>query len=185
MPLPELALALAGLLVAPGPTNTLLALAGAERGASAALRLLPAVLVAYLAVTVPLALAGGSLLAVSPWLKAAVALAAAGWVAFLAFGLWRDPRASADVPPISAARLAVTTLLNPKGLVIGLALLPSEQPLLPRLFLLAVLVIASGGMWALAGGVLLGWRRWALFRKLGAIWLAVLAAGLAAAGLAS
>ena len=57
MDLPALTLALLALLLTPGPTNTLMALAGAERGLGGAARLIPAEIAAYLAVTLPLALA--------------------------------------------------------------------------------------------------------------------------------
>ncbi len=48
MSLEELVLALLVLLLTPGPTNTLMALAGAERGWTRALRLIPAELAGYL-----------------------------------------------------------------------------------------------------------------------------------------
>ena len=54
----EFAIALFVLLLTPGPTNTLIALAGAERGWLGALRLTPVEAAAYALVTLPLAIAG-------------------------------------------------------------------------------------------------------------------------------
>lgn len=56
MTLVELGLALTVLLLTPGPTNTLMLMAGAERGLARALWLIPVELAAYLAVVLPLAL---------------------------------------------------------------------------------------------------------------------------------
>ncbi|MGC5198806.1 hypothetical protein, partial [Aphanothece microscopica] len=96
MTLAEMTLALLVLLATPGPTNTLVALAGAERGWRGALRLIPAELAAYLAVTVPLALAGAAAMAAVPGLRGGVTLAAAAWVAWLAVAMWRLPADAAD-----------------------------------------------------------------------------------------
>ena len=49
----ELSLALLVLLLTPGPTNTLVMLAGAERGFWPAMRLVPVELVAYLSAVLP------------------------------------------------------------------------------------------------------------------------------------
>ena len=75
----HLALALLALLATPGPTNALLALAGARRGVGAALPLVPVEMVAYLAVIAPLLLWGAPVVAALPVLKPALA-----WLAALA-----------------------------------------------------------------------------------------------------
>jgi threonine/homoserine/homoserine lactone efflux protein len=80
----ELAFALLALLATPGPTNTLLALAGTERGLLHAMRLITAVVAAYLLVTVPLALGGVEFIEAAPLLRPVITLAAAVWVAILA-----------------------------------------------------------------------------------------------------
>lgn len=171
-----------GLLLTPGPTNTLLALSGASVGLARSLRLMPAELCAYLLVTVPLALAGADLLARDPLVGTAVRLVAAGWVAYLAVKLWRVKAGEAGPGPVSMARVFVTTLLNPKGLIIGLTLLPrGSAPEFPvHLGLFAASVVAVAMVWA-AGGTLL--KREAaepplLYRRAAALWLAVLAAAL-------
>jgi threonine/homoserine/homoserine lactone efflux protein len=91
MTLIETALIISWTLLTPGPTNTLIALAGAERGWMRALPpLIPAELAGYLLATVPLALLGARLLETRPALKVGITLVAALWV------LWPRGR---DVAP--------------------------------------------------------------------------------------
>ena len=58
MTMSELTFAILALLLTPGPTNTLVALAASATGWGRALRLLPYEIAAYLLVTLPLALLG-------------------------------------------------------------------------------------------------------------------------------
>jgi threonine/homoserine/homoserine lactone efflux protein len=194
MPLPELAAALVLLLVTPGPTNTLMALGGAERGLVGGLRLIPAEVAAYLAVTVPLALMGQAMLATLPGLGAALAGIAAVWVAVLAVMLWRIPARPDGTggAAVTAGRVFVTTLANPKALVIGLALLPAGAgaALGPRVALFAVLIVAAAAIWVAAGVALMraggaggGPMRLLALRRVAAVALGLLAAGLAAGAL--
>lgn len=191
MTVAETALALLALLATPGPTNTLLALAGAERGRSAALRLIPAVLAAYLVTTVPLALQGARLLDALPGARAAVTILAAAWVLRLALAMWRVPARQAGAASVTPRRIAVTTLLNPKALILGLVLLPADDG--PRLAanvaVLAAVVAAVSLLWVALGAALrrdsgdglpTRWRRAA------SVWLGALALYLLghAAGLA-
>jgi threonine/homoserine/homoserine lactone efflux protein len=183
----EFTLALLALLLTPGPTNTLLALAGAERGWRGALRLVPFEAAAYGLVTLPLAIAGKSLLADAGTLRLTVTLIAAAWVAYLAVKLWRLPTGEAMGPEQKGAlKLFTTTLCNPKGLIIGLVLLPS-QPSLPfaaATFLATLLAVSAvwAGLGSLAGG---GLTMMPLLRRVCAGWLGFLAIWLATAGLAA
>ena len=147
----ELTLACLALLATPGPTNTLMALAGAERGATRALRLIPAELAGYLLTVVPLALAGAPLAAALPQARAAVALAAGVWIALLALRLWRMPQTDGAGQTVSARAVFVTTLLNPKALVFGLVLLPDPANTVPNIAAFAVQVALVAAVWALAG----------------------------------
>jgi threonine/homoserine/homoserine lactone efflux protein len=176
------------LLLSPGPTNTLIAIGGATRGFLRALPLIGAEIAGYLLVITPLALAGRPLLEAHPDLSTAVRLAAAAWVMFLAFKLWQKPRDADQVGLVTFRRVFVTTLLNPKGLVIGLALLPATTPLglLPwlGLFVLTVLVVASS--WIAAGAVLgraTAGQLPPLVRRGAAGYLGFVAVGLAASAL--
>lgn len=182
MTLAQTGLALLALLLTPGPTNTLLALAGAEVGWRRALRLIPFELSAYLAVTVPLALAGAAVMAALPALKPVVTLAAGLWVMALAAKMWRLP-SPGQADRVSGRRVLVTTLLNPKALVIGLALLPGGA-LAPRIAVLAALIIGVAALWAALGACLAGGgnclarRTGPLFHRIAALWLGILALGL-------
>ncbi|HSF65235.1 MAG TPA: hypothetical protein VLA78_12650 [Paracoccaceae bacterium] len=182
MNLAEMTLAALVLLATPGPTNTLMALAGAGRGLRGALRLIPAELAAYLAVTVPLALAGAAMMAAVPGLRTGVTLAAAGWVAWLAAAMWRLPGPGQATAAVTARRVFVTTLLNPKALVAGLVLLPGDDPGL-RIAVLAVAVAGVAAAWGALGARLPG--RPVVLRRLAASWLGLLALGLVSGGLSA
>lgn len=184
MSLTALFLALLGLLMTPGPTNTLLALAGAERGWRRGLLLIPLEVLAYLLVCLPLALLGEAVLSAHPWLGPAIKAVAGAWVAVLAIRLWHLPKAD-GAQSVTAARVFVTTLLNPKALIIGLVLLPGpDMPL--RALLFVGLVAAVAAIWAAMGACLAGRgdcparRGSGLARRLAALWLAVLSASLLA-----
>jgi threonine/homoserine/homoserine lactone efflux protein len=151
----ELTLAIVALLVTPGPTNSLMLLAGAERGMARAARLIPVELAGYLLTVVPLTLIGQSVLAAWPDLRLAVALAAGAWVAVLAVRLWQRP-ALGDASVVGPKALFVTTALNPKGLIFGLVLLPSDTALTANIALFSILVIAVALLWAGLGAALRG-----------------------------
>lgn len=192
MTLLEVVLAVLVLLVTPGPTNSLLLVAGAERGWRGAARLIPAELGGYLATVMPLALVGAPLLVALPAARTALALVAAAWVSWLAVAMWRLPAAEGGRPTVTARRVLVTTLLNPKALVFGLVLLPAPDPgrLALHVGLFAGEVVGVALLWTAMGATLRarserpglppGWRRAA------SVWLGALALYLAGrvAGLA-
>ena len=187
MPLPELFLALLVLLLTPGPTNTLLALSGAERGTLRALRLIPAEAAAYLLTTLPLAVAGTELLAAVPVLRSVITFAAAIWVAWLAVKLWRVPTGvpGETATQVTGWKVFTTTLLNPKALIIGLVLLPAQSGLPLRVALFTGLIVLVATAWAFTGATIihgLSPARMPLLRRFCACWLAVLSIGLSAAG---
>jgi threonine/homoserine/homoserine lactone efflux protein len=188
----ELTLAIAFLLITPGPTNTLLALAGAEGGMTRALGLIPAELAGYLSTVTPLALLGTTLLAQAPVMEPVITATAAAWVAWLAVGFWRRAMAagnqpggdSAAKPPapasVSAWAVFVTTLLNPKALVFGLVLLPAGPSLAGAFAIFVGQIVIVAALWGFLGHLLRradraesGLPRWIL--QLAAAWLAVVA----------
>lgn len=186
MSVAEISLAVLVLLLTPGPTNSLVLLAGAERGFAGAMRLIPAELAGYVATVVPLALVGAALLEGQAGLQSAVTLAAGAWVAVLAVKLWRagaEPRGRSVGP----RALFVTTALNPKGLIFGLVLLPSPDRLAANLALFAGLVVVVAAVWAMAGTALRGGgagqpRTLFLLRRLASVWLAAISLVLIARG---
>jgi len=187
MPSLQFCLALAALLLTPGPTNTLMALAGAERGWRRAMRLAPLEIAAYGLVTVPLAMLGERLMPAHGGLRVAVTLIAAAWVAWLALRLWRLPtavQAMAEGGP-GARRLFTTTLCNPKGLVIGLVLLPSQPDLAAAVMVFFATLLAVSAVWAGMGGGMArsGIASWPVVRRAFACWLGLLSVWLAAVAL--
>lgn len=187
MPTLSFCLALAALLLTPGPTNTLMALAGAERGFRRALRLAPLEVAAYGLVTVPLALLGETLFAAHGPARFIVTLAAAAWVAFLAVRLWRLPHGGSAMAEggSGAWKLFTTTLSNPKGLVIGLVLLPSQPNLAAAVSVFFAILLAVSAVWAAIGRTIAasGVAQRPAFRRACACWLGVLALMLGSAAL--
>ena len=116
-----------GLLLTPGPTNTLLALAAATQGCRSALRLLPAEVAGYLLTVTPLLIFGQKILASAPDLQTLVKIMAGLWVGVLAIRLWRPSQAGIDADGVTPGRVFLTTLLNPKGLLFGLLLFQAVQ----------------------------------------------------------
>lgn len=179
------------LLLAPGPTNALVALSAAHRRS----RLLPvtaAALAGYCAAVVPLALLGAQLVARWPQAPALFKLVGAVWLLVVAAGLWRAPIAATDPQGPSAGSVTtravfLTTLTNPKALVVALVLLPAfgDPGFAPRLALFAAAVIASALVWGAFGRLLGagpgGPRRAGLLGRAAAVWLAMVSAGLASA----
>ncbi|MCU0903303.1 MAG: hypothetical protein MUE83_05455 [Tabrizicola sp.] len=175
----ELGLAVLALLLTPGPTNSLMLVAGAERGLGGAMRLIPAELAGYFLSVLPLVLIGAALMADNATLRAAVTMAAGLWVALLAVRLWRVPDKGAAGPSVGARELFVTTALNPKALIFGLVLLPSPDRLGANLAFFAALVVLVAVLWAAVGAALRAQgarqpRALFLLRRLASVWLAVI-----------
>lgn len=184
MTLTEFSLATLVLLVTPGPTNTLLFLAGNERGTRAALWLIPAEVAGYLSAVLPLMLLGAALMARVPSAQPVITVIASLWVAVLAVRLFRLPKPGVPHAHVDTKMVFVTTLLNPKALIFGLVLLPGPQaPTHVAIFLSLVILVAAG--WAATGASLGGRTGTAVpvLRRVAALWLAVISATLMLRGL--
>lgn len=188
MTMAELTLALMVLLLTPGPTNTLMLLAGAERGLLRSLLLIPVELAAYLSVIVPLALLSHALADQLATLRPVVAVAAGAWVLYLAVTMWRTAPQPGTGAVVTAQRLAVTTFLNPKGLIMGLVLMPAAGATGAAFGLLAGCIVAVAAFWAFLGDCLPSGEDGATFppllRRVTAFWLAGLSVFIVAGGLA-
>jgi threonine/homoserine/homoserine lactone efflux protein len=118
-----------GLLIAPGPTNALLANIGADNNA----RRLPALLAMLLGYAITISIVGfalAPLLRAQPWLGTALKLTSSAYLLTLAVRLWRRPQhGESNVNSISWRQVFTTTLLNPKGLVFALAVIPFGNPM--------------------------------------------------------
>jgi threonine/homoserine/homoserine lactone efflux protein len=143
------------LLLAPGPTNALLWIGGAERGLRRGLPLVLAATAAYLLAIGLILLVLQPLLRLLPWLGDVLALSVAAYIAVLAARLWRQsgstqPQAALVAP----SRLFVVTLLNPKAFVLALSILPGQSPQLHwYLLALAGIILLVASAWLLLGVV--------------------------------
>jgi threonine/homoserine/homoserine lactone efflux protein len=176
-------LALLALMLSPGPTNTLLALGGATLGLRRAMPLIAVALAGYMVVVAPLLLIGGPFLKSHPLIALLVTFASAGWVFYLAANLWGRGEGSAATQFVTPSKVLVTTLLNPKALVIGLVLLPSAgfTSILPAVAVLAGIVSICSAVWIGAGaaiGIATSQGLPLLLRRGAALYLAVVAVGL-------
>ncbi|WP_376742295.1 hypothetical protein [Ensifer canadensis] len=126
-----------------------------------------------------------------PQIGLALRIVAAFWVLFLAYALWTtgdDNRAS---PEITTQRVFVTTLLNPKALIVALVLLPQTGLVatIPWITGFSLLVVVAGSFWIGAGAMLIRLSRGAhmsnLPRRIAAVCLAVFSFGIAGSALAT
>lgn len=147
------------LLMMPGPTNTLLATAGASVGISRSLHLLGAELCGYLVAITLLRLVLGPIVAEIPVAGVVLRLAVTFYVLHLASMLWRGrPQERRDAAPVRFGHVLLTTLLNPKAIIFAFVLLPLPAGMLelaPWLALLALQIVTAGIAW-IAFGVTLG-----------------------------
>lgn len=147
-------LAVLALLITPGPTNTLMAAAGAQRGVLLALPLLTGEVGGYLiAVTLWTELVGVALVT-HPWVPAVAKLAAAAFLFWSAWKLWVNPGpADLEQRGVTLSRVFVTTLINPKALVFAFAIFPTVSLFgrLPYLGVFAALIITTAVGWMALG----------------------------------
>ena len=144
------ALTVLAILATPGPTNTLLATAGAASGMRRALLLIPAEAAGYLIAILTLGLLLGPLVAASPALGMALRLVVGLYLLSLAWRLWQGANVltSANTPIITPTRIFTTTLLNPKAIIFALGVVPFEA---------ANVGLYLTGFAALTAMVALGW----------------------------
>lgn len=147
------------LLLLPGPTNALVAVATATEGLRRLPKAVAAVLTAYGLSLTLLGLSAAALADAAPTAAPVLKLVASLALALSAVKLWRsDPAAGTAV---STSRIFVITLLNPKALVLGFAILPPGLTPLPLLAGLAAAIAVATAAWGFLGLVLgrLGRRR--------------------------
>lgn len=179
------------LLATPGPTNTLLWLSGASVGIRRSARLLLGELGGYLSVIIPAVALLAPFLAAHPQVGLALRIVAASWVLFLAYALWTAGKDSKGPTEITIRHVFVTTLLNPKALIVALVLLPQTglAATLPWIAGFSLLVVVGGSLWIGAGAMLVQFSRGArtslLPRRVAAVCLALFSFGIAGSALAA
>lgn len=185
----KLALAVFLLLLTPGPTNTLLAIAGASGGFRRSLPLILAENLGYMITIIPLVAFAGPILADHPLVASILKLCSAAWVTVLALKLWVTPLGEVEERSLVTFRqVFVTTMLNPKALIFGIVLLPNGglMQTLPRLAVFALIVAAVAAFWLSAGATILRFasRRFpCLFCRIAASFLMAFAVSLAGSSL--
>jgi len=152
--LPTFMLAVLALLATPGPTNTLMAAAGAQRGVAGSLPLLAGELGGYaIAITLWIELVGVAA-ASQPLVPVLAKVAASAFLLWSAAKLWRNA-GQADLAQrgITLGRVFATTLINPKALVFAFAIFPQVGFVarLPYLGLLFILVTVTAVGWMALG----------------------------------
>jgi threonine/homoserine/homoserine lactone efflux protein len=159
-------LSVAAILLTPGPTNTILAVAGLGQGTRAALPLIVFELFGYL---VGISAWGIFLTSAQhhyPWLGVVVRVASSAYLVYVAVKLWRAAQHVA-VPGqgrlIGPGAMFVATLLNPKGLLFASVIFPAgafgNLPLyLGAMLLFCSLLVPIGFTWIKFGAALSGGR---------------------------
>ncbi len=152
----EFTLAILLLLCTPGPTNTLMALGGYARGWLRALPLIGGELGGYLLVIVPVATLAAPFFDAYPQASVWARLAAGVWVLYLGYRLWVSEKQEKEAAEISIRQVFVTTVLNPKALIIALVIMPHGGvfDLLPWLALFAGLVLLAANGWIAFGSLM-------------------------------
>lgn len=186
MTLPAFLFAALSLLLAPGPTNALMALGGAVGGWGRAWRLIGAGLLGYVSAVLPLTWLGTQMHQQWPAAATALTILSAIWVMFLAARLWTAPARNGGQGEVTAAKVYLTTLMNPKALVVGLVLLPApDSPTFPLKLALFLAVVALAGLiWngvgalARAGGEHIARMR--TIQRTASVWLAIVSVTLIA-----
>jgi threonine/homoserine/homoserine lactone efflux protein len=146
------------LLALPGPTNTLLATLAAGVGIARSRHLLAAELAGYLLAIALLRLALGPIVSDIPIAAMVLRVAVTVYILCLAVMLWRfRSRELRGGAPVTFNHVLLTTLLNPKALVFAFLLLPLQAgpfELVPRLTVIALLIVTAGVAWVTFGATL-------------------------------
>ncbi|MBW9052497.1 threonine transporter RhtB [Rhizobium mesosinicum] len=156
MNLPTFVIAVFSLLILPGPTNAVLALASTVLTVRRFLSLIAAVVLAYLAIAVPVSSIAAPLLNGHPGIASTVKLISAIWVLCLALKLW-VPAPAGGQNRLGGVQLFITTLLNPKAIIIGLTLVPAVEAGIPAAMVAFVCCVAvTSAIWLGLGRLLVG-----------------------------
>jgi threonine/homoserine/homoserine lactone efflux protein len=153
-------LAVLTVLGTPGPTNTLLATAGATVGLQHSLPLIAAEAAGYTISILILGLLLGPVMAGAPILAGALRAAVGVYLLSLAIRLWRRGGAALAMGAVVTLRqVFITTLLNPKAIVFAFGVVPfgAGQGVWPPYMLgFLLLLVSVAAAWIVAGAMLGG-----------------------------
>ncbi len=122
--------ACAVLLLVPGPTNALLAAAGAMAGFKKSLHLAPAELCGYLISGNVIWLTLRPVMDAHPLVVGVLKAACAGYLIYLAFDLYfRGHAVAPGASKIGFSKILIVSLLNPKVLILASVIFPSPDRL--------------------------------------------------------
>ena len=177
------ALAALLLLVTPGPTNTLLAAAGATLGARRALPLVGAEVAGYAIAIILLEVFLAPVAEAADWARLGLRIACGLYLAFVAWKLWRSASLEHE-HATTFRRVFLATLSNPKAMVFVFVILPPRSiglgPLLePYGALLLLLIALTGAAWILLGALVhagAGGRGAAMVRRTSSVVVALFSA---------
>ncbi len=146
------------ILGTPGPTNTLLATAGASVGMRRSLGLMPAESAGYLIAILFIGLVLGPIVAASPVVATTLRVLVAAYLLLLAVRLWRQGAAivTAQKAPITPRQVFVTTLLNPKSIIFALGVIPFGKPHVAVYLAGFIAMVLSVALCWIAGGTVMG-----------------------------
>ena len=151
------ALAVLAVLATPGPTNTLMAVAGATEGVSRGLKLIPAEVAGYVTSISLLIFIFQPVVAALPLAATVLRIGCGSYLAILALTIWRaSNRDAGQASLVSFQSVFITTLLNPKSLIFAFQIFPTGGIRLILSFLgaFALLCVAAATMWICIGAAL-------------------------------
>jgi threonine/homoserine/homoserine lactone efflux protein len=151
--------AVLAILLTPGPTNSLLAAAGATNGWRRSLVLVPAEISGYVISITTLTLLAAPLVAASSLVATALKLACGSYLGYAAWRLWSSKLSPVDNRHIRFRDVFITTLLNPKGLLFAFGIFPAFGPdnsglIASRLSIFAAICVFVANVWIVFGALL-------------------------------
>lgn len=157
MDLFQFSVAVVALLILPGTTNAVLALSARDLMPVRFVLLLATVATGYLVILLAVSTFAAPFLHAHPEAAREVKLLAAIWVLALAVRLWATGTAETIVP-VGPKQLFVTTVLNPKAIIVGLTLMPAVKGAasLSTFGVFTLAVVATSSAWLLLGRIVIG-----------------------------
>jgi len=152
----------AGIVFLPGPTNTLLACASGIYGLRKAAQFALSALIAYVVALSIFLIMVRPVIAALPHASVVFAVGCSVVLLLLARQLWfHRGQHSGNTQPISNFKIVIATLLNPKVLVLGLILSPTDQTTTMvgtaagvRYLIIGGMCMAALATWTLLGSLL-------------------------------